>query len=268
VDFGFNDSMKTRGLDVIKLLTILLASSFAVTRCVLADVLIVADEFPAMEVLASKLKSEEHLNSKIVSQKELPENLSAFEAVAVYIHKDLSETAENAFIAYAQGGGKLVLLHHSISSGKRKNAHWFSFLGVTLPESDVSHGGYKWIEGVSLALVNLNPNHFIMTNKVTYPEHIAYNSTSTSGPHGDLAGFTLNESEVYLNHVLDPSRTILMGLKYTDEKSGTVYMQSHAGWIKTAGKGSVIYLMPGHTKRDFENPTYGRIVLNAFIYKP
>jgi type 1 glutamine amidotransferase len=45
-------------------------------------------------------------------------------------------------------------------------------------------------------------------------------------------------------------------------------MQSHAGWIKTAGKGTVIYLMPGHTKRDFENPTYGRIVLNAFAYKP
>jgi type 1 glutamine amidotransferase len=45
-------------------------------------------------------------------------------------------------------------------------------------------------------------------------------------------------------------------------------MQAHAGWIKSAGKGTVIYLMPGHTKNDFENPTYGRIVLNALIYKP
>jgi type 1 glutamine amidotransferase len=59
-----------------------------------------------------------------------------------------------------------------------------------------------------------------------------------------------------------------MGLKYIDEKSGTTFMQSHAGWIKTAGKGTVIYLMPGHTRHDFENPTYGRIVLNAFVYKP
>jgi hypothetical protein len=180
----------------------------------------------------------------------------------------LSENAENAFIAYALSGGKLVLLHHSISSGKRKNAHWFSFLGVSLPEGEVAHGGYKWIEGVSLDLVNLNPNHFIMTNKVTYPEHIGYTNANASLPRGDLAGFKLNESEVYLNHVLDPSRTLLMGLKFTDEKSGTVYMQSHAGWIKTAGKGTVIYLMPGHTRRDFENPTYGRIVLNALIYKP
>src|SRR4051812_1446050 len=146
---------------------------FIVCPAALADALIVADEFPAMEVLAAKLKSEEHINSKLISQKELPQNLATFEAVVVYIHKDLSETAENAFIAYALGGGKLVLLHHSISSGKRKNAHWFSFLGVSLPEGDVAHGGYKWIEAVSLDLVNLNPNHFIMTNKVTYPEHVA-----------------------------------------------------------------------------------------------
>ena len=239
---------------------------FAVSQSVLADVLIVADEFPAMEVLAAKLKSEENISSKVISQKDLPEKLSAFEAVAVYIHKDLSEKAENAFISYALGGGKLVLLHHSISSGKRKNAHWFSFLGVSLPEGDFNHGGYKWIEGVSLDLVNLNPNHFIMTNKVTYPQHIAYTNANTSLPRGDLAGFKLNESEVYLNHVLDPSRTLLMGLKYNDG-SGTAFMQPHAGWIKTTGKGTVIYLMPGHTKRDFENPTYGRIVLNAFIYK-
>jgi Uncharacterized protein conserved in bacteria len=245
---------------VVSVLLLVATSAFS-------DVLIVADEFPAMEVLASKLKSEENIGSKVISQKELPENLAAFEAVAVYIHKDLSESAENAFIAYALGGGKLVLLHHSISSGKRKNAHWFSFLGVSLPEGDFNHGGYKWIEGVSLDLVNLNPNHFIMTNKVTYPEHIGYTNANTSLPHGDLAGFKLTESEVYLNHVLDPNRTLLMGLKYTGDKSGTTFMQSHAGWIKTAGKGTVIYLMPGHTKHDFENPTYGRIVLNAFVYK-
>jgi len=253
---------------MMKHAVLLMVGFFAVSQSVLADVLIVADEFPAMEVLAAKLKSEENISSKVISQKDLPEKLSAFEAVAVYIHKDLSENAENAFISYALGGGKLVLLHHSISSGKRKNAHWFSFLGVSLPEGDVNHGGYKWIEGVSLDLVNLNPNHFIMTNKVTYPQHIAYTNANTSLPRGDLAGFKLNESEVYLNHVLDPSRTLLMGLKYIDDKSGTTFMQSHAGWIKAAGKGSVIYLMPGHTKRDFENATYSRIVLNAFVYKP
>ena len=37
---------------------------------------IVADEFPAMQVLAEKLKTEENISSKVVSQKELPDNLS------------------------------------------------------------------------------------------------------------------------------------------------------------------------------------------------
>src|SRR5262249_3708978 len=118
---------------MINIKSIVFSVLLLVATTALADVLIVADEFPAMEVLASKLKSDENISSKVVSQKDLPEKLSAFEAVAVYIHKDLSETAENAFISYALGGGKVVLLHHSISSGKRKNAHWFSFLGVSLP---------------------------------------------------------------------------------------------------------------------------------------
>ena len=39
-----------------------------------------------------------------------------------------------------------------------------------------------------------------------------------------------------------------------------------AGWVKPAGKGWVIYLMPGHAKHDFETPTYGRVVLNAIVW--
>ena len=33
----------------------------------------------------------------------------------------MGEPAEKTFIQYAESGGKLVLLHHSISSGKRPN---------------------------------------------------------------------------------------------------------------------------------------------------
>ena len=233
-----------------------------------ADVLIVADEFPAMQELAAKLKAQENVDSKVVSQKEMPAALAPYTAVVVYIHGALSEPAENAFIDYTQAGGKLVLLHHSISSGKRKNAHWFEFLGVALPEGDVTNGGYKWIEGVSWELVNLNPNHFIMTNQVRYASQIAYPSTKHSTDGTPLPGFKLEHSEVYLNHVHTGPRTILMGLKFTDPKTGDLYAQERAGWIKPAGKGTVIYLMPGHTSKDFDNPVYGRIVLNAVIFKP
>jgi len=252
------------------MLRFLLLSSLAITavRLSRADVLIVADEFPAMEFLAGKLKADEKVNARIVSQAELPVSLAAFEAVIVYIHGALGEKAEDAFIGYTKAGCKLVLLHHSISSGKRKNALWFSFLGVALPEGDLSQGGYKWIEGVSWDLVNLNPSHFIMTNRVDYPRQISFAITNGSALQRSLAGFRLDQSEVYLNHVLTEQPTLLMGLKYVDDKTAISYMQERAGWIKGSGKGWIIYLMPGHTVKDFENAAYGRIVLNAVIYKP
>src|SRR5438046_1001865 len=101
-------------------------------RVAAGEVLIIADEFPAMHLLAEKLQSEAQVSSRVVSQKELPASLTPFDTVVVYIHGALDEKAEEALIGYTKAGGKLVLLHHSISSGKRKNAHWFSFLGVSL----------------------------------------------------------------------------------------------------------------------------------------
>lgn len=236
--------------------------AFVLAGSIQAEVLIIADEFPAMQAVADKLKSEEGIESRLIWQTNLPPSLKPFEAVIVYIHKDLSPRAEMAMIEYVEGGGKLVALHHSISSGKRRNARWFSFLGVKLPDGDVSQGGYKWTEGVSWELVNLNPSHFIMTNKVVYPARISY------GTNGELPGFRLEKSEVYVNHGHEGPRTLLMGLKYTDEKTGVTYLQDRAGWVKLSGRGTIVYLMPGHTRQDFENSAYGRIVVNAVVYKP
>lgn len=230
------------------------------------EVLIVADEFPAMEVLSARLKTDADVTARIVAQTNLPAELAPFPAVIVYIHRDLQPTAERALIDYTLAGGKLIALHHSISSGKRKNKDWFRFLGVTLPTGPVSAGGYQWTEGVTLSLVNLAPDHFITTHKITYPERIPFAPPGESERR--LPGFTLTESEVYLNHVLSGPRTLLLGLKYTDAKTGQVYQQRHAGWLKPAGKGWIIYLMAGHSARDFEDPVYGRIVSNAVIWKP
>lgn len=233
-----------------------------------AETLIVADEFQAMEVLAAKLKSEENRTSRIVAQTNLPKDLSSFEAVVVYIHRDLKEAAERAFLNYANAGGKLVLLHHSISSGKRKNKQWFPSLGVDLPPGDVTAGGYKWIEGVTLDIVCLSPGHFITTNKVTYPTQVPCILPHEPGSERTLPGFTLEHSEVYINHTLTSPRTRLLGYRFNDTKSGKVWMQTHAGWTKPLGKGWLVYLMPGHSTLDFENPAYARIVLNAVVWKP
>ena len=233
-----------------------------------AEVLMVADEFPAMHVLADKLKAQDALTSRVVAQTNLPPDLSRFAAVVVYIHGKLLEPAERAMIAYTEAGGKLVPLHHSISSGKRANRFWFKFLGVTLPTGDVQSGGYKWTEGVTIQCVNLAPGHFITTNRIAYPARIAWHGVEADPRDQALPGFILHHSEVYLNHKLTDPRTLLLGLSYTEAASGQVYEQRHAGWVKPAGKGWIVYLMPGHSTLEFEDPTYARLVANAVVWRP
>lgn len=230
-----------------------------------AGVLIVADEFPAMEVVAKYVKSNANVNCKIVSQSEFPDDLKEYEAIIVYIHRNLDQKVEKALIDYTTNGGKLIPLHHSISSGKRKNKYWFDFLGVTLPEGDVANGGYKWIEGVKYDVVNLEPDNLITSNGIKYPDKIQF---EYEGKMKTLPAFRLNETEVYLNHKLTPDHKLLFGFKYNDDKSGKTYIQTHCGWIKKAGKGIIIYLMPGHSVKEFQNPIYSQIVLNAILYKP
>ncbi|MCX8155389.1 MAG: ThuA domain-containing protein [Verrucomicrobiae bacterium] len=230
-----------------------------------APVLIVADEFPAMQELARQLKEQEGLDSQLVKQTEMPADLKAFQAVVVYIHGKLLPGPEKAMVEYTRAGGKLVALHHSISSGKRTNELWFSFLGVDLPKGEVTQGGYQWTEGVTLDIVNLATNHFVTSHKVTYPSTGRFNDAA--GNSRTLPLFTLHESEVYLNHKLTGERTLLLGLRYTDKKTGREWHQTHAGWIKPAGKGMIYYLMPGHSVLEFQDPAYVRIVLNAIIHR-
>jgi hypothetical protein len=231
-----------------------------------AQVLIVADEFPAMQVLAGRLKGGEGMESRIVKQEELPPELTPFSAVIVYIHGSLGEPTEKACVGYANSGGKLILLHHSISSGKRANQFWFPFLGVSLPTTPLEAGGYKYFDPVTMEIVNLAPADPLTSRKIRWEAQTSYRSPSDAAekPH---PAFTLTKTEVYLNHVLTGPRTYLLGVKYTDPATGKTWMQDTAGWYKPAGKGWVFYFMPGHSATEFEHPIYSQIVLNAVVWK-
>lgn len=231
---------------------------FSTLACAAEPVLIVADEIPAMEVLAGQLRSRGGFDARILRQIDMPDDLKPFPAVIVYIHRQIGEPAEKAFIDYATGGGNLILLHHTISSGKKTNRFWLPFLKVSLPEGDIETGGYKWIEGVSMNVVNLAPGEYITTNQVDYPQKTIYFAGQSR------QSFRLEHTEVYLNHkLLEGPRTPLLGVQYADSKTGKSYTQDTAGWRMKTGDGTVIYLMPGHAARDFENPAYAQIVTNA-----
>jgi trehalose utilization protein len=228
--------------------------------------LIVADEIPAMRVVAELLGREAGMDAQVATQAETPDELAAYACVLVYIHGKLDHRAEEACIRFAEGGGKLIVLHHSISSAKRAgaNPHWFRFLGVEAPSLPFEQGGYRWIEGVTMDIRALAPKHPILRG-VKWEQ-------ADGRP-----GFRLEETEVYLNHVLgqgrlpsgDPcgKRTLLLGLTYT-AADGRTYRQETAGWTMPTGKGHVVYLMPGHTDREFRHPAYARILANAARWRP
>jgi hypothetical protein len=249
-----------------QLISTLICIFWLTAKTIAQSVLIVADEIPAMQVLTKALKAMEGISTRVVFQNDLPASLTGYRAVIVYLHKDIDAGPEKAFIQYAKNGGKLILLHHSISSAKRKNAEWFSFLGLDLPKKDASEGGYQYVGDIDMEVVNLAPAHFITSNKITYNTSIAYIREGQS-EEKQLLGFELQKTEAFLNHDLQKSRTILLGFKMKDT-TGKVWMQDRSAWCMPVEKGWVFYSQPGRRTADFENPIYARIIANAVIYTP
>lgn len=227
-----------------------------------ADVLIIKDELPQMQVLADVLRHQGGYEVTLADQEQLPADLSRYHAVILYLHFGLYEKTESAAMAYAQQGGRLIVLHHSISSGKRANAYWFDFLKIRLEAKPLLAGGYAYREPIDLQLVNLQPKHYITSHNVHWPETAAYNSRT-------LPAVTLTNTEVYLNHILadDRDRTILCGFRYYDQETGRWFLQDRAAWLKKSGNGSVFFFMFGHKNNDFENSVVTHIILNSISFR-
>ena len=240
-----------------------------------AGVLIIQDERPQMDVLAKFLeeKGKETVGQAppyvtIVDQQNLPKDLASYKAVIVFIHKELAEPTERAIIDYTKAGGRLVCLHHSISRVKAQNKFYFDFLGVQLGKGAMEDGGYAY-KASGWTLVNVNAQHYITNHGITWTDKVAYTcsdqpSVEKTYPCTQLKG----DSEVFVNHSFADGRnkTVLCGLIYTDKASGRTYMQDRGGWSKTQGKGTIVYLMPGHCISDYQNQIVAQMVLNAVTW--
>ncbi len=244
-------------------------------------ILIIQDELPQIEALAPKLQSNIPHDVTVVDQSALPEDLSIYSAVLLYIHGELYRETEMAVINYTHQGGRLIVLHHSISSGKVKNEFYFDFLGIHLDNPGQSRnpvkpgGGYAWRNKASdggeitLTLVNLDPIHYITNHGIQWPDTIRYTPSDFPSTEGRYPSLSLESSEIYLNHKFTDGRekTVLMGLKYFDDRNQTLFMQDRAGWIKKSGEGEIAYLMPGESVSDYEHPAITRMILNAIVWK-
>ena len=230
------------------------------------DVLIIADEMPQMQLLVKMLASRANTKADLINQTDAPPTITGYKAVFAFVHHALLESAEKPMVDYVNSGGKLIVLHHSISWAREKNKYWFPLLGMHLtPPGDPEQGLYKYVAPVTYTVVNLAPDNYITSHNVKWEGKTTYKSSDLGTPEQEYPSFTLENSEVYLNHVFTDGKekTILMGFKWQDPKTGKVWMQDRAGWYKRAQKGWIIYLQPGHNITDFENGTYSQIVLNA-----
>ena len=218
-----------------------------------------------MKVLAKFLRETGKQSVTITDQTSFPEDLSVYEAVIVFIHGDLNQNTENSIIKYTQNGGKLICLHHSISSKKAKNKFYFDFLVIQLDKGTMEEGGYKWKQS-SWSLVNLNPQHFITKKEVKWNEKIKYSPSDYPSSEKEYPGITLkDDSEVFINHKFTDGRQkiVLCGIVYHDKDSDKTYMQDRGAWIKKQGNGTILYFMPGHTASDYQNKNISQMILNA-----
>lgn len=233
-------------------------------------ILIVHDELPQMKFLAELLHERCGYAVEIKTQNEMPAALSGYKCVIVFIHGKMFEEPEKAFIAYTKAGGRLLVLHHSISSGKRNNKYWFDFLGIKLPEGDWDKGGYKWIEPVAVKVISINPGHYITSHNVEYEGKIAFQTDTVKS--GGYPYFTLKQnSEVYLNHTFTDGdeKTLLLGFIYDGKEiGGKRIMQHTSGWLKRVEKGWLIYLQPGHSLEDMRTKPFQEILINAIQWSP
>ncbi len=228
-------------------------------------VLIIKDELPQMQVLADYLNKKGGLEVELTDQDKMPAELSSYHAVILYIHRRLQEPTELAAIRYARQGGRLIVLHHSISSGKRANHHWFDFLNIRLPNAPLEKGGYAYRDPVTVQMINLAPDHYITSHNLKWPESADYDSSSTVMP-----AVTLTHTEVYLNHTFadEKEKQVLCGFKYFDQASGRCYQQARSAWLQKTGQGYIFYFMFGHKNNDFENPVIAQLLLNSITWQP
>ena len=254
-----------------KLLFVSIALLIAVLTCGVTGpaqqpgVLIIQDERLQMDVLAKFLTEKGGLPVTIVDQQSGPKQLSAYKAVIVFIHGQLIEQTERAIIDYTKAGGRLICLHHSISSRKAENKFYFDFLGMQLNKGPMQDGGYAW-KASNWTLVNLNTKHYITNHNIEWNKQVTYSSSDQPAVEKSCPGIELkDDSEVFINHRFTDGRekTVLCGLIYTDKATGKTYMQDRGAWIKNRGKGTIVYLMPGHCASDYQNENIARMVLNA-----
>ena len=236
--------------------------------CVAADPLYIVHDTPApMQTLARGLK-DRGFDVRIEEQSAFKQHEPTLKAGAVfmYIHDAFDPEVETLLIRWTENGGRLIVLHHGMASGKMKSAQWPAFMGVRIQPRDDPHHPWKVFRS-TFQVVNLSPDHWITTHNVRWPKTTQYTPSDEPSTLQELPSFDLPDTELFHNQLFTDGRrkTVLLGMK--GEVEGRTIMQDRAGWLMPAGKGWIVYFQMGHEARDFENPAYLQLIVNAVEWR-
>lgn len=234
-------------------------------------VYVVADEFEQMEVLDAFLQANGPFRLHILEQADFPKTLPPdTTAVIEFVHGQLSDAIAATIMEYTLGGGRTLVIHHGLSSGKKSTKGWYKFLGVNLDASPDCPHPYGWLHDVDFQLVNLQPNHYITSNHVVYSATATYRPSDTPSETQSLPALSFANSEVFINHQFTDGREkqVLFGFSFQHPQTGEVIQQDRSGWMKKKGRGWLFYLHPGHTVEDFKTLGYCQIIQNCLDWSP
>ncbi|MBD3351460.1 MAG: hypothetical protein GF364_08230 [Candidatus Lokiarchaeota archaeon] len=201
-------------------------------------------------------------------------------------NKNLIRTKNiNAIKEYCDKGGKLIALHHNVSSMMMRQPEWLEMMKVKIEKGEKAEYPWSVIEGGDLYLTNLAPDSIITTNEIKYKDsvpaiNLPIEPNKVVTTHELLTkdqkqeyhsrekepAILFNKSEYFINHVLlpEPERTLLFALYFIDEASGREFISNNGGWKMPFGQGTIYYLMPGHSVHDY-NDTYCKIIRNCIM---
>lgn len=236
------------------------------------EIVILCDTPPESQMsLLEKSFADNHLQTRQMSQADF-DTLASLEnkSIVVYVHKPFIASVEKKLIDFCNDGGRLVVLHHAIASAKMQNRDWLPFCGIKLTKEKSARFPWTVLTNGTFHMVNLQPGHFVTTNKIDYDATVSYISSDQPSEMCSFQAFTLSDTELLMNQMFVDGRqkTVLFGYKFTDSVSGEIFMADRAGWLVKKNKGLLFYFLAGHCDADFLNKNFCRVILNALFFDP
>lgn len=185
---------------------------------------------------------------------------------------------------YCANGGKLIALHHNVSSMMLRRPEWLDLMKINIVKGDDAEYPWSVIEGGDLYLTNLQPDNAITTKGIEYDSEVPMLKLSVD-PTKKVLTHELDESqqkefhsrekekaiefkksEYFINHLPlpEPNRILLFGIFFHDPESGREFISNNGGWKMPYKEGMIYYLMPGHSVHDYHE-NYCNIIRNCIL---